>query len=82
MSFWLREEDARPERHVSARQRFRDLGFTKRAWTPELALRKAGVADEKDRAARLRGLQEAVQDGRLPDPAIEALIWAGYKELA
>lgn len=53
-------------------------------WTAELAERALRLESGASRAVKLRAFQAALQDGdeRLPDGAVQALIAAGYKELA
>lgn len=53
-------------------------------WTEELAWRALRVDAGASRSAKLAAAQRALEDGdeRLPDGAVEALIKAGYRELA
>lgn len=53
-------------------------------WTEDLAWRALRVPPGASRGAKLAAAQRALEDGdeRLPDGAVEALIKAGYRELA
>lgn len=53
-------------------------------WTADLAARALGLNPKAPRRVLLGAYQRALADGdeRLPDGAVQALIAAGYKELA
>lgn len=67
--------------HRSASERFTDSGFEVVPWTVDLVHRMLRLRDEPDRDRRLRAIGEAVQRGKLPQDAIEALEEGGYPEL-
>lgn len=69
--------------HVSATERFTDDGFHEVTWTAELALKvaQAGGYPEHARAAAVDRIRDAIDDGRLPAAAVDALVAAGWTEL-
>lgn len=67
--------------HRSAIERFTDVGFEPVAWDANMAMRLAGVDPKWPRDRQLERLQDAVNNGDLPDEAVERLIDAGFPEL-
>lgn len=53
-------------------------------WTEELACKAVRVDPQATRQTKLLEFQKALEDGdeRLPDGAVQALVKAGYTELA
>lgn len=75
-------EDEVQGEHVSATERFEDFGFEVVSWDADMAMRLVGVDRSWPRDRQVQALQDAVNDERLPDQAVERLIDYGFTELA
>lgn len=67
--------------HTSASQRFMDSGFHSVPWTEDLALRAARVDRSMRRPRQVAAIRNAIEQDRLPDAGVQALIRAGWTEL-
>ena len=72
--------DREPESYEGA-ERFYDSGFHVVPWTEDMALRVAGVTG-LSREEAVAGIRDAIDDDRLPEDAVYALIAAGWSELS
>lgn len=80
LSFDELEFDSLEEDMPSDKSRFTDGDFTVISWDADMALRLVGVKD-LPRDEQVRRLQEAINEGDLPDEAVDRLMDAGYAEL-
>jgi hypothetical protein len=67
--------------HVSAIERFEDGTFEKISWDAEMAFRLLKVDPAWPRQEQLAVFQDAINEGHLPDEAVERLIDYGFTEL-
>ncbi len=75
------EFDSLDEPTESNESRFTDGDFQVISWDADMALRLTGANKLPTRAAQVERLQDWINEGDLPDEAVDRLIDAGWTEL-